>query len=240
MSLPDPYYQDDACTIYHGDCRDILPHLEPVDLVLTDPPYRQDFAHGGGLMVGSRLKTHEQILQKVGSGAGFDITEYLPSIIKSGNCALIWCSCKQLKEILPFTGDRFNVLTWVKTNPVPLTNNKMLNDVEFCVCFLGNKFKYPKCDFNLKRTAVVMKNGQENNIDHPTVKPIKLIKQNIECFSNINDTILDPFMGSGTTLVAAKQLNRKAIGIEIEEKYCEIAVKRLAQGVIDLTSIERS
>ena len=68
---------------------------------------------------------------------------------------------------------------------------------------------------------------------HPTEKPIRLMKWCIDGYSLKTETILDPFMGSGTTLVAAKQLGRKAIGIELEEKYCEIAVKRLAQGCLD-------
>jgi len=67
---------------------------------------------------------------------------------------------------------------------------------------------------------------------HPTEKPIELYCSFIELFTDAGDLILDPFMGSGTTLVAAKQLGRKAIGIEIEERYCEVAVKRLAQGVL--------
>jgi len=72
-----------------------------------------------------------------------------------------------------------------------------------------------------------------NNFGHPTEKPIKVITWSIN-ESRTQGLILDPFMGSGTTLVAAKQLHRKAIGIEIEEKYCEIAVKRLGQGVLPI------
>ena len=69
---------------------------------------------------------------------------------------------------------------------------------------------------------------------HPTSKPINLLTAWVRQFSDANETILDPFMGSGTTLVAAKRLGRKAIGIELEEKYCEIAARRLSQGALDL------
>ena len=232
MSLPKPYYQDESCTIYNADCREVLPLLPKVDLVLTDPPYRQSFHEGNGLIKGSRAKTYKQIRETVGSSPDFDITKFIPLLKRVSSNLLIWCSCKQLQELIALAGSRFNILVWVKSNPIPLVKNKLLNDTEFCVCILDDKFKYPNdIPFDLKRTAVVLKNGQENSIDHPTVKPINLIQRNIKCFSNQKETILDPFMGSGTTLRAAKDLNRKAIGIEIEEKYCEIAARRLQQEV---------
>ena len=210
-----------------GDCLTIMPLLPKVDLVVTDPPYKQDFAQGGGLMVGKRRETHKQILEDVGSSPEFDISIYIPIILKAAETSLIWCSCRQLPQLFKFVGERFNLLTWVKTNPTPLTNNKMLNDTEFCICLLGDSFSYPDVSFEEKRTAIVMKNGADNLIHHPTVKPINLMKRTIKSFSNGTTSILDPFLGSGTTAVAAKELKRNFIGIEINVKYCEIAKKRL-------------
>lgn len=233
------YYSNDLGVIYHGDCLEILPELPQVDLVLTDPPYRGDFGHGGGLMTGTRLKTQTTIIEKVGSSPDFDVTIYLPLILKSAESSLIWCSCKQLPELLGFIGDRFNLITWVKTNPVPLVNNKLLNDCEYCVCFLGKKFRYPQIPYKEKRTAYIMKNGQDIHIDHPTVKPIELIIMNLKQFSVKDNTVLDPFLGSGTTAVACCKLNRRFIGIEKEEKYCEIAAKRLEQYRTGLTPAEQ-
>ena len=94
-------------------------------------------------------------------------------------------------------------------------------------------------NLDLKSVKIIMKEyngllGKEGQRYHATQKPVKIIGWIIEKYLQNQQTILDPFMGSGTTLVAAKQLHRKAIGIEIEEKYCEIAVKRLGQGVLPL------
>ena len=84
-----------------------------------------------------------------------------------------------------------------------------------------------------------MRDAGEYRYKHPTQKPIKVISRCVNLASDIGDTILDPFLGSGTTAYCAKKLNRKCIGIEIEEKYCEIAAKRCSQGVFDLATVDR-
>ena len=209
-----PYYQDDYCTIYHGDCRDILPQIDKVDLVLTDPPYEISFQSN------HRKEKHSKIVNDL----ILPVEIIKQSINHAKNAAYIFCRWDQLYA-LPKPK---SVIAWVK-------NNWSMGDLkhehgrqwEACLfyCMSGHKFK--------KRIPDVIHNDRTGNDLHPTQKPVDLLMRIIDC--NECETILDPFMGSGTTLRAAKDLNRKAIGIEIEEKYCEIAAKRLNQEVFDLS-----
>lgn len=211
-----PYYQDDYVTLYHGDCKDILPHLEPVDLVLTDPPYGIGEAAGanksrGKMAVakdyGDNNWDNEPIAQ--------DLIDQLitqPAIVFGGNyyamppspCWLVWD-----KHITRDFADC--ELAW--TN-LPGAVRK--------IDYLWNG---------------CMKKRPEQRW-HPTQKPLDVMKW---CIAQADTklkktvaTILDPFAGAGTTLRAAKDMNRKSIGIEREQKYCDVIVKRLRQEVLPL------
>jgi len=210
-----PYYHDKEAgiIIYHGDCRDILPHLGPVDLVLTDPPYG----------IGSRLVTG-------GKGHSFD------RLILSGadkwdvkpDAGLLRSLLAMSAHQCIFGGNFFELppcdkpLCWNKLRP----NQRNLSEWEYVWTSLeGRAEMFTYCA-----------NGgfvAQELLEHPTQKPVPLIKWCINFFPSAQ-TILDPFMGSGTTLRAAKDLGRQAIGIEIEERYCEIAVNRLRQEVLPL------
>ncbi|HDY68787.1 hypothetical protein LCGC14_0823270 [marine sediment metagenome] len=186
------YYSEDGITIYHGDCLDILPQLEKVDLVLTDPPYGVDFAEWD-------------------SG--------IPEPVK-------WMGTVEVKTILitPGNGNQHFypspdwTLCWFRPGSVQrVRKGTGFSHWEPILLYGENNFSIDAKKFDA--------NTNSKHWGHPCPKPLDLFKWLIQ----ESETILDPFMGSGTTLVAAKQLGRKAIGIEIEEKYCEIAVKRLAQ-----------
>jgi len=230
-----PYYQDSHCTIYHGDCREILPQLEPVDLVLTDPPYRQSTSGGG--IVDKRDKFTELINSNLNN---FEPKEYIELALSKtrGSHGYFFCSKNLLSDYINIFESRqlnWNILVMHKNNPVPCKNNTYLTDIEFIMfcrgkgtCFFDNGLDY----YFYKKVKSV--NVKPSGYNHPTVKPIEVISQLVRVSSCLGQTILDPFMGSGTTLRAAKDLNRKAIGIEIEEKYCEIAVERLRQEVLAL------
>lgn len=226
-----PYYEADGITIYHGDCLDILPHLPKVDLALTDPPYDLNAIPPGRNTILRLGKYSSNEYKKLTSG--FDI-EHTFSLLP---CALFnlfcFCSNKQLSSIMKWGESRdyyTTVLIWHKRNAPPFTNNVWKSDVEFCVHIRAMGAVFNNADATIKSKIYTSSNNNSAGQSfHPTQKPLELIKNYITIGSNENDFILDPFMGSGTTLVAAKQLGRKAIGIEIEEKYCEIAVKRLAQ-----------
>lgn len=211
MSLPKPYYQQDGITIYHADCRDILPFLEPVDLVLTDPPYgigQSSGKHGGSVLA---------VLTDYGNKDwdNSPISEDLMNMaIGMGRKSIIW------------GGNYYNVapspswLVWDKRNG---RNN--FADCELAWSNLGCAVRKIEHLWH-----GMLREGREKRY-HPTQKPLKVMTW---CLSFVPDakTVLDPFKGSGTTLVACKQLGIECIGIDFEEEYCEIAVKRLAQQVM--------
>ena len=211
-----PYYQDDkyGITIYHGDCRDILPELEPVDLVLTDPPYNVGMEYESK----SDWMTFEEyekwcsewfLLCESKRNKGGKV------VIFPGHGNLdMWFRIKRPEGIgcwyKPGSPRHGGIFQWCEWEPFLVFDPT-------CKA-IGGSDVIKSSLFNQKDTG-----------NHPCPKPFPLFKNLI---SKIRaESILDPFMGSGTTLVAAKELGRKAIGIEIEEKYCEIAVRRLQQDV---------
>jgi len=188
-----PYYQDDAVTIYHGDCREILPQLEPVDLVLTDPPYPTYLT--------------EQY-------------HYDDTILSRLSVFPLWAIFWTPGALFPLAYDACHV--WDK---------KVGTNTQFEMIYIrGRQAGHKILRHYIINSTVAESFTGDVYTGHPSQKPIRLISELIMEFAA--DSILDPFMGSGTTLRAAKDLGRKAIGIEIEEKYCEIAAKRMAQEVL--------
>lgn len=209
----EPYYEDGAVTIYHGDCREVLPRLSRAEMVVTDPPY------GMGFQSNYRNETHPPI----------EGDDELPldviwlAITMASRAAYVFCRW----DNLPQMPRPRSVVAWVK-------NNWSMGDLEHehgrqweAVCF----YPRPGHEF-VKRPPDVVRADRTGNDLHPTEKPVEVVEKLLA--ANMGATVLDPFMGSGTTLVAAKNLGRKGIGIEIEERYCEIAAERLSQGVLDL------
>jgi len=214
MSLPQPYYDEDGITLFVGDCREILPHLPAIGLILADPPYGIGYD-----------ASHSKFLNGYDRGAidwdsePFDPSPMLamniPSIIWGGNC---------FASRLP---DNAAWLAWVKIVRQDADIRQADCEMAWTNC-LGRSRVFQHLWIGAYRDS---ESGMRN--EHPTQKPIELMKWCIE-ISKTKGIILDPYCGSGTTLRAAKDLGRKAIGIEIEEKYCEIAVRRLAQEVLPL------
>jgi DNA modification methylase len=203
-----PYYEKDGIVIYCGDCRDILPELPKVDLVLTDPPYGikadKDNAHSS-IRDNPKWDKSKWDYERQPEGVRLAISKGFESAVFGGN---------YYTDILPVSS---GWLAWLKPEA---STGFSLADMELCWTSLNIAARtktFPRRDGN----------------QHPTQKPVCVIGWVLSFFPS-SQTILDPFMGSGTTLVAAKILGRKAIGIEIEEKYCEIAVKRLSQEVMKL------
>lgn len=214
------YYHDDYTAIAHGDCREILPGLPKVDLVLTDPPYGIGFDYGKDGH-DDDPKGYEALLlpmidaaMKINTG-GFMVWQAMK------NCHLwhkwfpegwrILAACKGMVQFRP------TAIQW-SWDPV-IAFGKFSNDPD-------PRLKY----FHIQNMAAF--GAGRERIEHPCPRPLEQTRY----FVNLGggQIVLDPFMGSGTTLRAAKDLQRLAIGIELEERYCEIAAKRMSQEVLKL------
>ena len=215
-----PYYQVDGITIYHGDCREVLPQLSTVDLVLTDPPYGINLNTDN-----SRFSGASGHIAKCGNGKGTasgkgitnDHEPFEPNFLtRIGKNQIIW-GWNNFPDRLP----RGACLVWLKRYDEAF--GLFLSDAETAWMSKGHGVY---CRRDLSNNSIA------NERVHPTQKPLSLM---IWCMNFFPEAfiVMDPFMGSGTTLRAAKDLGRKAIGIEIEERYCEIAAQRLSQGVLD-------
>jgi DNA modification methylase len=147
----------------------------------------------------------------------------------------IYCSKKQIPILLEYAINKklnYDILTFNKTNPTPLCNNKYLSDTEYII-FLRERGVKIFGNYHTKFTYYIDKVNTEDKkkYKHPTIKPLELIKRHIINSSNEGDTILDCFMGSGTTGVACMNTNRKFIGIELDENYFNIAKDRIENSI---------
>lgn len=212
--LPTPYYEDAAAgiTIYHADARDILPLLEPgsADLVLTDPPYNVGLDYSEGDQRSDYPEWTRDWFSRCPR----------PLVVTPGlvNLAL-WLRMEQPRW----------VCAWIKPNQCSPSALNGFNVWEPILVY-GR----PSKPIGQDAWVASIQTNQAGVGDHPCPKFLPFWRKLLNTFSNPGDLILDPFLGSGTTLRAAKDLGRKAIGIEIEERYCAIAAQRLAQGVLPL------
>ena len=216
-----PYYSDAAVVIYHGDCRDILPSLGKVDLVLTDPPYG---VNGGSGTKGKARK---------------DKSEYASFIDTPSNV---------IAEVVPRFAEALAVCPRAIVTPGSLVCNSYPQPdsigalVQWAAAGMQ---KWGRCDsqpiFYYGRDPRLGKTISFCSFDNksfdsipgfPCPKPERIWSKLVIKGSLEGETILDPFLGSGTTCYCAKKLHRKAIGIEIEERYCEIAANRCRQMVL--------
>ncbi len=259
-TLPKPYYEEPGITIYHGDCREILPHLPKVDLVFTSPPYAYqrnytlvDFNWDETMIESFACLNYSedcQVLVNLGlvheNGEWSEYwAKWMESMKASGWRKFGWYVWDQgdglpgnwsgrlapsHEFIFHFNRRAVQPNKWVKTNQRKLSGSGLRSPNGLC----RPKTKPDTCSrlFKIPDSVIRVYREMNRSFDHPARFPERLPRFVIQTYSKTENTILDPFMGSGTTLRAAKDLGRQAIGIELEEKYCEIAARRLAQEVL--------
>jgi site-specific DNA-methyltransferase (adenine-specific) len=230
-----------------GDSYDLIKELpdKSVDLIVTDPPYLIENTKAGG---GSELsKSIQNMNNELANGTltqGVDekILDDFMRVMKVPNI-YIWCNHKQIPMYLTYFVIRhkcsFDILIWHKHNATPLFCNKYLTDKEYCLYFRKGGYCNPQSYEDAKTIFEQPINIKDKNFfEHPTCKPLNIIKTLIQNSSKENDIVLDPFMGSGTTAVACEETGRQYIGFEIEPKWVKVANDRLnktdARGQISL------
>ncbi len=215
-----PYYQDDQVTLYHGDCLEITEWLE-ADVLVTDPPYGQRWTQRGTYDTRSG-RTHRVVADVIRSDANAAIRDAAVALWgKPGVCFGSW-------KVSRPKCDR--VLIWDKRGAFPGPLKAAFYTTHEEIYLWGDGFR----ESSPPQRSVIATNELRSNavqIGHPTPKPVQLMEILIDrCPPGV---VADPFAGSGSTLVAARNLGRQAIGVEIEERYCEIIASRLAQGCLD-------
>ena len=241
-----PYYEDDAVTIYHGDALHLLPEIPRFGALVTDPPYSSGGQHRSDRMASTVTKyTSATVTDHANfSGDNRDQRGYLAWVslwmsaalrrAESGAMACLFTDWRQL----PITTDAFQAGGWVWRGLAVWDKTLGARPAPGTFTAQGEYIVWGSCGPFLPRTLGYQIPGifpapapPNKTRDHITQKPESVMRWVIEATQGV---VLDPFMGSGSTLVAAKGVGRKAIGIEIEERYCEIAAKRMGQEVLDL------
>jgi len=245
-----PYYQDEDVVIYHADCRDVLPTLEPVDLVVTSPPYnnwrnRRTQARKSQYWARTNVvygEYHDKMEDDEYAAWQVEILDALHDILKGSGTV-----CYNHKDRI-YNFRVLSPLEWILKSKLVYRQRvtwdrrgmQSFNNVRFYRCeediyILGKgtgQFKW-NTD-SAKYMSIWQFPPNRRTGEHPAPFPLEIPRRCIKSFTGAGDLVLDPFMGSGTTLRAAKDLGRKVIGIEIEERYCEIAAKRMAQTVMEM------
>ncbi len=228
-----PYYKDKLVTLYHGDCREVLPQLDIIaDFVLVDPPYGTGKLGGG---YGRRQLWGKNGFNKKGEIKGDDdlqtFAEAWPLIIDKVNIDAWLCvffGCKKCPEFIEITKDVpwFGEVIWDKKS-IGLGYHIRYAHENIAVFKRGEAQKPDEPIPSILRSSVIA------NV-HPHEKPLDVLGKLVEFATKRDQLILDPFVGSGTTLLAAKFHRRRAIGIEIDETYCKETARRLEQQLLGL------
>jgi site-specific DNA-methyltransferase (adenine-specific) len=253
-----PYYEDDAVVIYHGEAVDVMAQLAPqsCDVMLTDPPYSS-----GGMFRADRVKdpadkyrgwsqnqdgTSRPPTAVYGSFGGDNLDQWAwirwvagwsrcaRQVIRTGGHGFMFSDWRQLPaatDAAQFGGWTWQGITvWDKGVARP-TKGRFRNHIEYVVWMTNGQGDRSEMYPSALIPVPTVGHGER---EHVTQKPVELLQHLLAVMPAGPMTVLDPFMGSGSTLVAAKYAGHKAIGIEVDERYCEIAARRMAQEVLPL------
>lgn len=226
--------------IYLGDCNELIKQIPDcsIQIIYTDVPYLYQMGGGGSSDVAKRIRANAKRLAEAKIDKGFDYAIFNDfARIQPKINLFIWCSKMQIFDIANWwlgwakANNReifYEILTWHKTNPTPATSNTWLPDTEYCLFFRESGVRLND-GYNHKQKFYVsgLNVLDKNDYGHPTCKPIEFVQKNIEHVCQPGDTVLDPFVGSGTTTLAAKRLGLNWIGFEINPDYYRIAVDRM-------------
>jgi site-specific DNA-methyltransferase (adenine-specific) len=221
-----PYYQDDLITLYHGDCLEITDWLD-ADVLVTDPPYGIDIEQRFGSWYGvkERQRQRSVIANDKDAGARDTVIELWGS-----KPAIIFGSWKVERP-----KDTQHRLIWHKAGQAPGPTNSAFMSQDEEIYVLGKGFRPSAPPLRSVITTTEARSIEVAKIGHPTPKPIGLMEILIDrCPDGV---IADPFAGSGATLIAARNLGRQVIGVELEEKYCELIAKRASQSAFDFSNL---
>jgi site-specific DNA-methyltransferase (adenine-specific) len=233
-----PYYDEDGITFYHGDCREVLPGLADVDLVFTSPPYNLGDMSGGLANLSGGYRTYQDQRPDYDEWQRETLTACWGAL--SDNGAIFYNHKPIVRDGIASLPTRLNpglplrqIIIWYREMGVNWSPTHFLPVHEWVMILAKPAWRLSDKSASHASDVWRIRPDMGDN-EHPAPFPLKLPLTAIH--ATTARTVLDPFMGSGTTLRAAKDLGRSAIGIELDERYCEIAALRLAQGVLDFGS----
>ncbi len=229
-----PYYQHDGITLYHGDCQEVLATMadRSVAAVITDPPYSE---RTHGMAKTNRGKGHGVRAVGFSSMTGDELDSVLAECGRVTDSWVVstldYRHAFQVDQTPPAGLRSLRIGVWVKTNPMPQISADRPGQGWEAIAFMHREDTKPMWNGGGRSGVWIYPVAQSEG--HPTSKPLPMVSDWVRLFTNHGDTVLDPFAGSGTTLRAAMNEGRNAIGVELDERYCEVIARRLDQGVLD-------
>jgi len=222
-----PYFETKLGKLYHGNCLEIMPRLHSVDALITDPP----FAFTGGISAGNSSNISDQFFRHWWK----EVAQKIHKSLRSEASGFIWCDWKTAKilsdgfEPQLQTYDFFRISQMIfHHREMPGMGKPFRASIDMIAYLRGPKHKNPPISADtLNFISEYWYYGKHDH--HPAEKSPSICERLLNWCSTEQQTVIDPFFGSGTTAIACERLNRKWIGIEIEEKYCEISAKRIEQ-----------
>jgi site-specific DNA-methyltransferase (adenine-specific) len=243
VTLPTPYYADAHVSLYHGDCLELLPHVGEVDHVITDPPYEAEAhtkARRSSRGLGVLAEKHEIDFAPIDEETRDSIAAYIAGLCRGW--ALVFCQAEAIGKwrecFEAYEAKWVRAQAWIKPDGSPqFTGDRPAQGWEAIATAWcgrrrmhwngeGRRGVYTHCVNNAHGLSAI-NHGTRTKIEHPTTKPLALMRELVRLFTDPGDLILDCFAGSGTTGLAARLEGRRAILIEREERYCAVAARRL-------------